>query len=44
MRMANSVDRDQTAPKEQSDLGMHCFDRHFCPTLLGRYAITECIV
>ena len=22
--MANSVDPDQTAPKEQSDLGLHC--------------------
>ena len=23
--MTNSVDPDQTAPKEQSDLGLHCF-------------------
>ena len=22
--VANSVDQDQTAPKEQSDLGLHC--------------------
>ena len=24
-RMANSVDPDQTAPEEQSDLGLHCW-------------------
>ena len=24
---ANSVDPDQTAPKEQSDLGPHCFQK-----------------
>ena len=36
-RMANSVDPDQTAPREQSDLeeqsdqGLHCLPRHICP-------------
>ena len=29
--MANSVDPDQTAPKEQSDQGLHCFLRSSCP-------------
>ena len=28
--MANSVDPDQTAPKEQSDLGLHCLLRLLC--------------
>ena len=27
--MANSADPDQTAPREQSDLGLHCLLRHF---------------
>ena len=31
--MANSVDPDQTAPKEQSDLGLHCLRMTFCQTL-----------
>ena len=26
--MANSADTDQTARKEQSGLGLHCFHRH----------------
>ena len=25
----NSADPDQTAPKEQSDLGLHCLPMHF---------------
>ena len=29
--MANSVDPDQTAPLEESDLGLHCLPRHICP-------------
>ena len=29
--MANSVDPDQTAPQEQSDLGLHCLPRPVCP-------------
>ena len=28
--MANSVHPDQTAPEEQSDLGLHCFHVPFC--------------
>ena len=28
---ADSVDPDQTAPKEQSDLGLHCLLRPVCP-------------
>ena len=31
--MANSVDPDQTAPQEQSDLGLHCLQMPFCKTL-----------
>ena len=38
-RMANSADRDQTAPSEQSDLGMHCWlgsrTLDFCPDIWG---------
>ena len=29
--MANSVNSDQTAPKEQSDLNFHCLLRPVCP-------------
>ena len=29
--MVNSVDSDQTALQEQSDLGLHCLPRHICP-------------
>ena len=29
-RMANSTDSDQTAPKEQSDLGLHCLQINAC--------------
>ena len=31
--MANSVDPDQTATKEQSDLGLHCLLRPIGPIL-----------
>ena len=31
--MANSVDPDQTAPKEQSDLGLLCFLRTVSPNI-----------
>ena len=35
-QIANSVAPDQTAPKEQSDLGCHCFLRHkSVPTFWG---------
>ena len=33
-RMANSVDPDQTSPKEQSDLDLHCLLRYYCPNIL----------
>ena len=33
-RMANRVDADQTAPKEQSDQNLHCLFRHVCPNIL----------
>ena len=29
--IANSEDPDQTAPEEQSDLGLHCLPRPICP-------------
>ena len=32
--MANSVDSDQTAPKEQSDLGLNCSIMHISKTLV----------
>ena len=32
--MANKVDPDQTAPLEQSDLGLHCLPRPVCPKIL----------
>ena len=32
--MANSVDPDQTATKEQSDLGLHCLHIPVCQTLV----------
>ena len=31
--MANCVDPDQTAPSEQSDLGLHCLLKHICPNI-----------
>ena len=33
VRMANSVDPDQTAPYEQSDQNLHCLLRHICPSI-----------
>ena len=32
-RMANSVDPDQTAPKEQSDQNLLCLLRRTCPNI-----------
>ena len=29
--IANSEDPNQTAPQEQSDLGLHCLPRPVCP-------------
>ena len=37
--MANSVDPDQTAPKEQSDLGLHCLLRLLCLSSSDNYSI-----
>ena len=31
--MTNSVDPVQTAPKEQSELGVHCLLSYICPTI-----------
>ena len=35
--MANSVDPDQTAPEEQSDLGLHCLLNDICPSNFGKF-------
>ena len=35
--MAISVDPDQTAPEEQSDLDLHCLLRPTCPDLLRNF-------
>ena len=32
-RMANSVDPDQTALREQSDQNLHCLLRYTCPNI-----------
>ena len=34
--IANSIDPDQTAPKEQSDVGLHSLLRHFCSNILDK--------
>ena len=36
-RIANSVDPDQTGPKEQSDLGLHCLPRPIYPKTWDHY-------
>ena len=33
LNQENRADLDQTAPYEQSELGLHCFLRHSCPNL-----------
>ena len=33
--MANTVDPDQTAPQEQSDLGLHCLLHTSTPVFVG---------
>ena len=33
-RVTNSIEHDQTAPREPSDLGLHCLRKHFCPNIL----------
>ena len=35
--LANSVDPDQTAPWEQSDLGLHYLLVYFCPNILSKH-------
>ena len=38
--MANSADTDQTAPrKEQSGLGLHCFNRHFHIPIFNKVSV-----
>ena len=36
-RMTNSAEPNQTAPKEQSDLGLHCLLSIFCPNVNKNY-------
>ena len=33
---ANSADPDQTAPQEQSDLGLHCLPKDLCLKILDK--------
>ena len=40
--MANSVDSDQTAPKEHSDLSLHCLLKQICPNIQGIHANCFC--
>ena len=35
--MTNNVDSDQTAPKEQSDLGLHCLHMRISNTLFHAF-------
>ena len=39
---ANSVDPDQTAPKEQSDLGPHCLQKWLLKSQAGDKADDNC--
>ena len=39
--IANSVDPDQTAPEEQSDLGLHYLPRSTCPKTYDHYGIVN---
>ena len=45
-RTANNIDPDQTAPQEQSDLGLHCLHRPTCPNIYNLYGnlITRAVV
>ena len=36
-RITNRVDTDQTAPEEQSDLGLQCLLRPICPNISNYY-------
>ena len=40
-RMANCADPNQTAPKEQSDQGLHCLFRQFCPSFMMNTCIMK---
>ena len=40
-RITNRVDTDQTAPEEQSDLGLHCLLRPICPNISNYYGNTR---
>ena len=35
--IGNNVDPDQTAPKEQSDQGLHCLPKHVHLNILGSF-------
>ena len=35
--MANSIDPDQTAPREQFDLDLHCLIWYVCPNIVCEY-------
>ena len=39
--IANTVDPDQTAPQEQSDLGLHCLPGRACPKTEENYGMSE---
>ena len=39
--MTNSADPDQTAPREQSDIGLHSFVRPICPGFHTVYNILK---
>ena len=39
----SSVYHDQTAPKEQSDQGLHCLQWHLCPITYSRCAMLQYI-
>ena len=41
--MANRVDPDQTAPKEQFDQNLHCLLRHIGPNIENFYGSTSSI-
>ena len=40
--LTNSADLDQTAPQEQSDLGLHCVLREHCYNILSNYSMICC--
>ena len=42
--VANIVDPDQTAPKEQSDQGLHCLLRPVCLNILTLYSMSYIVI